>query len=184
VSPERRKTLLAGSLVVLLSIWGFQLLRSVLGGGSATPLIRSSSSRARTEVVLPEVLAVRLSDLELEPAEFRIGRDPFRFSARPRRRPRRTAQQQRPAPVQEVSVPQPAAPAERRPPPVDVVFLGSFGPDGRRIAVFSDGADIYNVLQGGILKRVFRVDKIGFESADLGFVDFPDEPSQRLAAGG
>jgi hypothetical protein len=67
---------------------------------------------------------------------------------------------------------------------VDVVFLGSFGPDGRRIAVFSDGTDIYNVLQGGILKRVFRVDKIGFESADLGFVDFPDEPSQRLAAGG
>jgi hypothetical protein len=157
----------------------------MLGGGSATPLIRSSSSRAQTAVTLPEVLEVRLSDLELEPAEFRIGRDPFRFSAaRPRRRARRTGQQKKPVTVQEVSAPQPAAPAKRRPPPVDVVFLGSFGPDGRRIAVFSDGTDIYNVLQGGVLKRVFRVDKIGFESADLRFVDFPDEPSQRLAAGG
>ena len=64
------------------------------------------------------------------------------------------------------------------------MFLGSFGPQTRRLAVFSDGAEIYNVLEGEVLKEQFVVVRIGFESADVGFVGFPDAPAKRLEIGG
>ncbi len=75
-------------------------------------------------------------------------------------------------------------PARPTPPPVDVVFLGSFGHEELRLAVFTDGNEIFNVSEGSVLKDKFLVVKIGFESADLGFVGFPDAPTQRLEIGG
>jgi hypothetical protein len=67
---------------------------------------------------------------------------------------------------------------------VDVTFLGSFGPEARRIAVFLDGEEVVNANVGDVLKGKFIVEAIGYESADLKFVGFPDAPSRRLPAGG
>ena len=53
-----------------------------------------------------------------------------------------------------------------------------------RLAVFSDGQEIFNVPEGDVLKEKFVVVKIGLESADLGFVGFPDTPAKRLEIGG
>ena len=78
----------------------------------------------------------------------------------------------------------PPPPVEVVPPPVDVAFLGSFGPDRGRIAVFTDGTDLYNARIGDVVKAHFVVEAIGYESADLKFVNFPDAPAQRLEAGG
>jgi hypothetical protein len=50
--------------------------------------------------------------------------------------------------------------------------------------VFSDQQEIYNAHEGDVIKGRFVVVKIGYESADIGFVGFPDEPAQRLAVGG
>ena len=50
--------------------------------------------------------------------------------------------------------------------------------------MFSDGKEIFNAFEGGVLKGNFVVDKIGYESADLKFVGFPDAPAKRLAVGG
>lgn len=70
-----------------------------------------------------------------------------------------------------------------RPPEVTLSYLGSFGPDGRRIAVFtaSDGRSVINALEGDVIEGKFVVVKIGFESVDLGFVGFPDAAPRRLA---
>ena len=53
-------------------------------------------------------------------------------------------------------------------------YLGSFGPDGTTIAVFSDGQTILNARQGEILQDRFIVEEIGPESVEIGYVDFPD----------
>nr|MBP9824920.1 hypothetical protein [Thermoanaerobaculia bacterium] len=73
-----------------------------------------------------------------------------------------------------------------RPPPVTLVYLGSFGTEARRIAVFADdkGENLYNVRVGEIVEGKFIVDRIGYESVDLKFVGFPDEPAKRLPIGG
>ena len=72
------------------------------------------------------------------------------------------------------------------PPPVTVVYLGCFGPERRRIAVFADdkGENLYNVQVGEVVEGKFIVDRIGYESVDLKFVGFPDEPAKRLPIGG
>ena len=44
--------------------------------------------------------------------------------------------------------------------------------------------DIYNVKLGGTIKDKFVVRQIGYESADIGFVDFPNAPLKRLPVGG
>ena len=71
-----------------------------------------------------------------------------------------------------------------RPPAIEFVYLGSFGLPGREIAVFSDGKEILNAFAGDVLRQEFVVRSIGYESADIGFVNFPDEPAKRLAVGG
>lgn len=99
---------------------------------------------------------------------------------------------QPPAPIEPPPVPrnvQPAPPVETvpfeppkpQPPPVDVDFLGTFGPPSRRIAVFTDADDVlYNAFEGDTVKDKFIVQAIGFESVDLGFVGFADASAQRL----
>jgi hypothetical protein len=49
--------------------------------------------------------------------------------------------------------------------------------------VFSDGETIINALQGDVLDGKFIIASIGYESVDVKFVGFPDEPARRLAAG-
>ena len=71
-----------------------------------------------------------------------------------------------------------------QPPPIDLDYLGSFGPARRKIAVFSDGETIHNAMAGEILAGKFIVHQIGYESVDLKFVGFPEVPAERLPAGG
>ncbi len=133
-----------------------------------------------------------MDDLQQGAGQYSPGRDPFRFGevARPPSRDEelaraaiRRAQQEAQAKKEEEKPPPPSPPAPK-PPAVDVVFLGSFGPQSRRLAVFSDGSDIFNVLEGDVLKEKFIVVRIGYESADLGFIGFPDAPAERLEIGG
>ena len=69
---------------------------------------------------------------------------------------------------------------------VNVTYLGSFGPESKRVAVFADesGQNLYNARTGDVLEGKFIVYRIGYESVDLKFVGFPDEPARRLAIGG
>ena len=71
--------------------------------------------------------------------------------------------------------------AKPKPPEFTWEYLGNFGPANKRIAVFSDGKQVYNAQEGEVLERKFIVARIGYESVDIKFVGFPAEPAKRLS---
>jgi len=193
---NRNKALLIALAVLMIFVVWRQLSPFVTGlgagpGGLATAR-RSSEYKSGEALNLPEIVDLRLEDLEKETGQFSSERDPFRFGAAKKPAP--------PAPVQDSESAMkralreakerdrrdtaPPSPQVPLPPQIDVVFLGSFGPQNGRLAVFSDGGEIFNVFEGDQLNEKFYVVKIGLESADIGFVDFPDAPAQRLEVGG
>lgn len=178
---SRRTLVLVAALVAV----GVFALWSELGGrspgsGGATGLRRAAPA---SRVPPQGVLELATADLEGTAGEYQIGRDLFRYGAAPRPTPppvERTAPPPTPRPEPD---PTPPEPPEPKPPPVDVVYLGSFGRPGLRVAVFSDDEGVYNAQIGDVVKEKFVLVSIGYESADLGFVDFPDAPPARLAVG-
>ena len=188
---------MALALVLLAVVWwrfGSTLSRDG-GGRSGRPVTAGFSSRQGTTetVELPEVVDLRLDDLQAVSGDFEQGRDPFNQQepdpepAPPPPEASRTALQEAMERARQQRNEESEARVARatpKPPPVDVVFLGSFGPSSSRLAVFSDGSEIFNVGEGDVLKNKFVVVRIGFESADLGFVGFPEAPAQRLEIGG
>jgi hypothetical protein len=186
--PRQQKRLLALLLVVLAAalVWRFGQLRGDAPGDAAPGGSAAAVDRRLAEGDLPRL---DLEALRGMPAAYSPGRDPFRFGPAPAPPPP-------PPPVVPVSrppklnVPSNQAivastnPPRPVPPKIDFVYLGSFGPRERRIAVFSKDDEIYNALVGDVLLNRFIVDKIGFESADIKFVGFPDTPGTRLVAGG
>ncbi len=192
MTPQRQKQVLAG-LFVLLAVFAVRAFLKVSGSGSSKKPRQASVSRSaprRGAVDTSgsfQMVDLRLGDLERKPAAFEPGRDPFRF--RPKERPKPPPPPPPPPPPERKarannSAPRQATPAKPRPPEPNFQFLGSFGSDEKRVAVFSDQTEIFNVLEGDVFKEAFVVRKIGYESADIGWVDFPNEPARRLAAGG
>lgn len=144
---------------------------------------------------LPAPLELRDEDLVPRPGSLRIGRDPFRFGQAPppppppppsaaelaeQERARAAAEAER----QRLLAEQARLDAIPKPPAVNLTYLGSFGPETRKIAVLFDGQNIYNALAGDVVGGKFVVERIGYESVDLKFVGFPDTPAQRLALSG
>jgi hypothetical protein len=201
MSKDQRQKLLLGTLLVLMLVIGWWNLgpRIMAGYRSRESGIRSQDTaerNRRAELDLPEVVELRLEDLEKVGGQFRPGRDPFRFGetraaeAQPiedqnEEVEREAAAQEALRRAMEAQRRQEAA-ASGRPvlPDFDLKFLGSFGSRQRRLAVFTNGIEIFNALEGGILKDHFVIRQIGFESVDVGYLDYPDEPVIRLAAGG
>ena len=68
-----------------------------------------------------------------------------------------------------------------RPPEISFKFIGTFGPKKNPIAVVQQGDSIYNVRQGDVLFNKFVLRKVGYESIDVGFVDFPSAEPVRVA---
>lgn len=192
MTKEKRQRLLLVVLLVLLVVVAVRAVRQFSGSGGSTAGRRPAAARTAQSGGRPaagpgsEIVELRLEELAQKPGEFQPGRDPFRFQPKAKPKPPPAPA---PAPRQAERKPKPkperrSQPARPQPPTPDFVFLGSFGPEERRIAVFSDQQEIFNVMEGEVLKEAFVVRKIGYESADIGFVNFPEEPVQRLAAGG
>lgn len=193
VSARERRLLALLGLVA-----GVALLRGVwLAATPATPPAEAGGRArvargARTAAVaLPERVEVIRSDrLEVAPRPFEVGRDLFRYGPPPPPpppSPEELARQRREAEARRLAAEEAARRAAvPRPPAVTVRFLGSFGPERKRIAVFtaSDGRSVLNALEGDVLEGRFVVVRIGFESVDLGFVGFPDVAPRRLGASG
>lgn len=69
------------------------------------------------------------------------------------------------------------------PPPIDVDLMGIFGPESRRVAVFTDGQEIINALVDEVIKDKFIVSEIGYQSVEFRFVGFPDDERARIELG-
>lgn len=132
-----------------------------------------------------EVLALKSADAGDVATSYEPGRDPFRFYEPPPPPPPPPPPLPPPtAPVVPSGPPVPPPPPPRpQPPPIDVEYLGSFGPPEAVIAVFTDGDEIHNLRLGDVIEGKFRVVRIGYESVDLAFVNFPEEPAARLPVG-
>ncbi len=197
MSREQRQKAILAVLVLGLGI----VLWNQLGGSPGRSGSGSGGrSRERSNAAAVEaVLELDLARLAYERAVYSPGRDPFRYGPAPAPPPdptpkpdaaaRRAAARERAAAAGEGEGRAGRGAGEGRPPrprapEINVQYLGSFGSPAERIAVFLDGEEIINAKLGDILKGQFIVQGIGFESADLGFVGFPEEPSQRLPAGG
>ncbi len=159
-------------------------------GPARTRTRRTSRTRGATESRPGEVLALRLEALEGSPSEFSPGRNPWRYA------PRRVVRQPPPPRVDPKPPPprqprvesppeQPREPPKPTPPPIDLRYLGSFGPQAAPIAVFSDPEDVlYNAPPGSVVKEEFIVREVGLESVSVGWVRFPEAEPERLAVGG
>ena len=188
MTPKGRQTFL---LVVLGLIFVIAIWRVVPASwkGSSTGQGGRRAGGSRKAPAEVEVLELRLADLDRETGEYRPGRDPFRYEQAPPARPEREIAPPALTRAREeeqivTAAPEVLEPPKPKPPPVDVVYLGSFGPDDHKIAVFSDNDTIYNAGVGDVVGERFILVQIGFESVDLKFVGFPDEPAERLSVGG
>ena len=207
LAPRERKLLLAlaalGGLAGLRALWSLMApslltpepaaASAVAKRSAATRSNFGKSSRRAAQELPKEIVELQLADLETPPRALSVGRDPFRFAPPPPPPPpppptkaeleEMKRQQEARRLAAEEAARQAAIP---RPPPVSVVYLGSFGTAERRIAVFADdkGENLYNVRVGEVVEGKFIVDRIGYESVDLKFVGFPDEPAKRLPIGG
>lgn len=166
--------------------------------GSTTASRTGSRSRGRSggrrdAPAVTTVSELRLADLEPATGGFHAGRNPFAFVAAPLPPPppppppptkeqiaaRLAAEEaaQRAAAVAAVEA------AKPKPPRITFSYLGSFGPPARRIAVLSQGETTYNAMVGDVIEGKFRLVAIGFESVEIGFVDFPNQPPAQLPVG-
>jgi len=197
LSKKQKQQALLAVLALILVIAAGRRLGSLFSvdsfsgsGGRSSGGRTTGLAEQDWRTTLPKVEDLHSSALEMGTEALSEGRDPFQAGRpEPPPRPKPTesdirqrieeARQRRPT-----EVTAPVRPPVPRPPAIDVVYLGSFGNDRQRLAVFTDGSEIFNVPEGDILKDKFVLVKIGMESADLGFVGFPEAPAQRLEIGG
>ena len=190
MSPEtRRKTLLI-VLGVLLLIGAWRSLQPLLQGekpvvAAAAVLPSGPSDDAGRSGIRPgdRLATLHLASLDrTSPGSATGGRDLWRFIDPPARHPETLPVHKALPPIQPAD-PQPPSPtvtAAPAPPELSLEYLGNFGPSQRKIAVFSNGKEIYNAQEGDVIDGKFIVARIGYESVDVRFVEFPEVPAQRV----
>lgn len=169
-------------VLVLVALGVFYLWSESPGGLGAAGSGVTAARGARGGSAGERVLRLVSAELDRPSAEFSLGRNLFAYGSVPRPEP--PAKQEEKPPPKKKPDPRPESPPtppEPQPPPIDVIYLGNFGRPGHRIAVFSDAEGVYNAQVGDVVKEKFRLVHIGYESADLGFVGFPDAEPKRLA---
>lgn len=188
---ERRLLALLGvvaGLALLRWVWSAATTASAGGRSPRSAATgRAASGQSGASPALPSsVVEIESWRLEAEPRPFAVGRDLFHFAPPPPPPPPSAAELERARLAAEARRRQAEEAARQaaipRPPEFSLSYLGSFGPERKRIAVFrtGDGANVLNALEGDVLEGKFVVRHIGFESVDIGFVAFPDAPVRRI----
>jgi hypothetical protein len=65
----------------------------------------------------------------------------------------------------------PPPPPKPVPPAIDVTFIGVIGEPENKIAIFLDGKDYLLAKEGEVVKGKFRVQKISYDTLQMGFTD-------------
>jgi hypothetical protein len=69
------------------------------------------------------------------------------------------------------------------PPQFTYKFIGTFGRPQNPIATFARDGEIVNARVGDVIEGKFILRRIGIESAEIGFVNFPPSQTQRIPLG-
>ena len=78
----------------------------------------------------------------------------------------------------------PPPPPPPTPPQFTYKFIGTFGRPQNPIATFTRDGEIVNAHVGDVIEGKFILRRIGIESAEIGFVGFPPDVTQRVPLGG
>ena len=191
MEPRRRRKVLAlaGLGAVLLSIAAYQW-RRVPAGVSATT---SNEVRPRAAAAAPTATpssgaAVELNALRLPRPEPLAGqRNPFRFqpNAPP---PPAPAPPRPPGPAPVAGLPGPGAgtpsapSAPAPPPPIPLKFIGVVESGGAagKMAVLTDGRNVFHGREGDIIEGRYRIVRIGVEAVELMYLDGRGRQTIRL----
>jgi len=195
----RRQAVLFGILAVLLLFfvvkWSAREKPVPAEASIPAPAVERGQPPTATRFKKPRARAVKPEEVplitarDLEPrlraGTADTGRDLFDFrEPTPTPPPTPTpAPSPPPAPGQPGFVgPLPPPPPPPTPVPPEIVFklIGIFGPKERPIAVLQYGDQIINAREGDVVLRVWRIQKVGYESIDVGFVNFPPTETRRL----
>lgn len=197
MSDERKRLVMIVLLVALAAVvvWRYVVPTLSSDGGGLGGRVGGSVSSAAADV---DVATLDLGALEAEARNYEPGRNLFEYHRKPPPPPpepqgptaeelaaqREAERLRREAEARAAEAATTQAEAKPQPPSFQLTFLGSFGPEGRKIAVFTDGEEIYNALIGDVLNEKFVVADIGFESVSITYVGFPEEPATRVGIGG
>ncbi|MDQ5858406.1 MAG: hypothetical protein M3542_09055, partial [Acidobacteriota bacterium] len=77
-------------------------------------------------------------------------------------------------------LPPPAPTPTPTPPEPPFKLIGIFGPKDRPIAVLQTGEESYNARAGDVILGRWIIQKVGYESIDVGFVKYPPSETRRL----
>ena len=170
-----RKATQYGVLGVLLLVLAVVLWYQFAGGTSsgapaagAAPAARTPgpSERVQTAGVVPDVRVDALKAKPPSPVD--VGRNPFRVQPKPVPQPV-LSPAARAAAAAAAAVPPPPPP----PPPITLKLIGLVDAPGGagKIAVLSDGRDVYYGREGEIIDGRYRIVRIGAESVELSYLD-------------
>jgi hypothetical protein len=183
MAPKTRQQVVI--LAVLLAI----LLAVVVFNREADPVGATATSQARLQVAARAsaggtVEAVRLDALSRQRPEPQAGdRNPFRF--------RPVA----PPPPPPVAAPAPGGPGSPLaagppvpegpplPPPIALKFIGTVeqAPSRLKLAVLSDGRNVFYGKEGEVIEGRYRIVRIGAESIEMVYVDGRGRQTLRLS---
>jgi hypothetical protein len=213
VNDGSRTKFLLGVLAVLLLFIAWRYLGPSGGGvgdgssggddfGVTTPMGRIPGAGHEIKPPVEEIVDLKVAELQPQAHEYRVGRDPWHFAEPPPPPPLPPVKPPPPPTAEQLQAQREAEERLRRqqeeaarlaaeeaarpkPPPFTWKCIGKFGPPESQIAAFvaPDGKTIQNVRQGGVIEGKFLLSQIGLESVEIRFVDFPNEPAQRLPIG-
>jgi len=184
MAPETRRQLglLAILVAVLVAVLVYNRDGDPVGAAMGPPMRTTPAMRAGQAV---EVDVVRLDALTRVRPEPQTGlRNPFRFRAAapppgPSLGPRPTGGvggPERPA--------GPAMPAGPPPPaPIGLKFIGLVEqtPSRLKLAVLSDGRNVFYGKEGDVIEGRYRIERIGVESIEMAYVDGRGRQTLRLS---
>ncbi len=172
---RRRELALASIALVVLAIAVWTQRAGGRPSNTGTPASTPAGNPGQTGQK-PPVAGVNLDALEAERPEPDEGtRNPFRFKQTPVTTPQPSTGVKPPPPQPSIAAPVVTGPPEMQPPPrIMLKYIGDVADPlkaGGKIAVLTDGRNVFQGREGEVIEGRYRIVRIGVESVDLAYLD-------------
>jgi hypothetical protein len=191
-TKRRRQLILGGLIVVLAALVSYEVLQRPPAAAPRAPSngVRAPahpSGQAATSGPVPEVRLPALA--QARPKPLAEGRNLFMFGSAPAAAPTapRPGSAAPSRPVIRPTLPGgPTAPGAAPAPPIPLKFIGIVDAPGQagRLAVLTDGRDVFHGREGDIIEGRYRILHIGVESVEMAYLDGSGRQLIRLTGGG